>query len=312
MATYKIKFKVLSSVITPFQSDTIWGHIAWACYYIWGDKRCKDFINSHKDGSPTLVSNAYPDGFVPVPYISLFSKEQVEREIFKKVKKKNLMKIENFEKVKDALNPEKLFEILKREIDEERKKEEKKLKITEVAILRNKIDRLSFTTSGMGELFATDETFYAGDTAMWFALRTEFFSIGEIEAILKSIELSGFGADASVGRGKIKFIEISEYSFPEAKDGNAFISLSNFIPADGEFSQFEDAWYKTFIKFPKAGGYYALLNPFKKPLLFVEAGSVFKVKELKSYYGRLVENVHSDPDIVQYAYAFPLKVKMEV
>lgn len=315
MPTFKVKFKVLSSVITPFQSDTIWGHMAWACYYLWGDKKCKDFINSHKDGNPTLVTNAYPEGFMPVPYISLFSREQVEREIFKKVKKKKLMKIENFEKVKDALSPGKLFEILKQEIEEEKrneKRKEKKLEIAEVAILRNKIDRLTFTTSGIGELFATDEIFYSDDSTMWFALKTEFFNKSELEAILKSIELSGFGADASVGRGKIKFIEISEYNFPEAKDANAFISLSNFIPADGEFSQFEDAWYKTFIKFPKVGGYYALLNPFKKPLLFVEAGSVFKVKELKSYYGCLVENVHSDPDIVQYAYAFPLKVKMEV
>ncbi len=312
MRTLKVKFKVLSSVITPFQSDTIWGHIAWACYYIWGEERCKEFIKSHKNGNPTLVSNAYPEGFLPVPYISLFAGDYIERELFKKVKKKNLMRIENFEKVKDSLSPGKLFEILKKEVEEEKKKDVKReLKIAEVSILRNRIDRLTFTTSGLGKLFATDEVFYPVDYEMWFAVKTEFFSKDELEMIFKSIELNGFGADASVGRGRIKFVEISEYELPEAKDGNAFISLSNFIPADSEFAQFEDAWYKTFIKFPKAGGHYALINPFKKPLLFIEAGSVFKVKQLKNYYGCLVENVHSDSDIVQYAYAFPLKVKLE-
>lgn len=311
MKTFRVKFKVLSPVITPFQSDTIWGHIAWACYYIWGEKGCKDFIQAHKNGNPTLVSNAYPDGFLPVPHIPLVGKdgEIVEREIFKKLKKRNLMRIENFEKVKDGLSPDKLFEVLKEEVSDERFVIGKAVIET---ILRNKIDRLIFTTAEVGELFATDETFYDLNMPMWFAIKTEFFNKGEIETILRCVELNGFGADASVGRGRIKFIEITEQGLPEASDGNAFMSISNFIPAGDEFVEFEDAWYKLFTKFPKAGGHFALIDPFKKPLLFFEAGSVFKVSKVKDHYGCLIENVHSNKDIVQYAYAFPIKVKLEV
>ncbi len=318
MKTFMVKFKVLSPVITPFQSDTIWGHIAWACYYIWGEKGCKDFIQAHKEGNPTLVSNAYPDGFLPVPYIPLVGEgsEIVEREIFKRIKKRRLMKVENFGKVKDGLSPSKLFEVLKNEIKDEEKAGKRFINstvqtVTET-ILRNRIDRLTFTTAEMGKLFATEETFYNWDMVMWFAIKTEFFSEVEIERILKCIELNGFGADASVGKGRIKFIELAEQKLPEAGDGNAFMSISNFIPVEDEFMQFEDAWYKLFTKFPKVGGYLALIDPFKKPLLFFEAGSVFKVGEVRDYYGCLVENVHSNKDVVQYAYAFPIKVKLEV
>jgi CRISPR-associated protein Csm4 len=318
MGTFKVKFKVLSSVITPFQADTIWGHIAWACYYIWGEKKCKDFIQSHREGNPTLVSNAYPDGFMPVPYIPFVggSDEVTDSEIFKRVKKQNLMRVENFEKIKDGLSSVKLFDVLKKEIEDEARKDKKFVNFVSETmsetILRNKIDRLSFTTTEMGELFATEETFYNFDVSMWFVIRTEFFSKGEIEMILKCIELNGFGADASVGKGRIKFTQLTEQGLPEAKDGNAFMSLSNFVPAEREFVEFEDAWYKLFVKFPKVGGYFALIDPFKKPILFFEAGSVFKVSKVKDYYGCLVENVHSNQDIVQYAYAFPVKVKLEV
>ncbi len=304
MRVYIAKFKVLSSLITPLQSDTIWGYIAWACFHIWGEKREKDFIKEHENGNPTLVSNAFPDGFIPVPAIPAKSKSGDTREDFKKVKKKNYIKIENFNKIKDNLTWETLFEVLKSEIYED---EKSKAKTT--AVLRNKIDRFSFTTTGTGELFATKETFIP-DYKMWFAIKTNYFNRAELKQILRYIELNGFGADASVGRGKFKFIELNKFELPESSDGNAFVTLSNFIPEDSEWSNFEDASYKIFTKYPKVGGHFALYQPFKKPIVFFEAGSVFKVGKFKNFYGKLIHNIHTNPEIVQYAYAFPIKVKM--
>ncbi|MFN3134657.1 MAG: type III-A CRISPR-associated RAMP protein Csm4 [Candidatus Kryptonium sp.] len=314
MKAYKISFEIKSSTITPFQSDTLWGYFAWACFHIWGEKFGKEFIDANKNSNPTLVSNAYPEGYLPVPIIEIKRTEKVQRrEIFKQVKKRKFIRIENFEKVKDGLEWDKLFEVLVSEVVAETKKG----KVWEVethAIMRNKINRLTFTTSGVGELFGTEEIFYSPRVKLWFAVKTDFLSKGQIEAILKYIELSGFGADASIGKGDLKFTSIEDLKLPESENPNAFMTISNFIPTKDDLNNVDgtNLWYKIFTKYPKVGGHFALADPFKKPLVFMEAGSVFKVKDHKEFYGQILNDVHSNPDIVQFAYAFPLKVRVGV
>jgi CRISPR-associated protein Csm4 len=173
------------------------------------------------------------------------------------------------------------------------------------------MDRVTFTTVRAGELFGVEETFYNPGKSMWFALRTDFLSKEKLKAILRYIELTGFGKDASSGRGRIKIISVSEYQLPESNTPNGFMSISNFVPTWDEIRNSDSIWYSIFTKYPKVGGEFAIRDPFKKPVLFFEAGSVFKVKNLKNFYGQLISNVHSNPDIVQYAFAFPVKVKLE-
>ncbi|MEN3039349.1 MAG: hypothetical protein ABDI07_09415 [Candidatus Kryptonium sp.] len=308
MKTYKINFRLKGSAITPFQSDTIWGHFAWACFYIWGEKFGREFIKANKNGNPTLVTNAYPDGYIPVPLVEIKYIGDEDSQLFKEIKKRKIMKIENFRKIKDNLSWDSVFNILKTEVTDSARSGG----ISKFTVMRNKIDRLTFTTSGEGELFATDEVFYDPEFKMWFAVRTDFLNREQIEKILKHIELSGFGADSSIGRGRLEFISIEEdYEFPESDNANAFVSLSNFIPTQEDLNNSEDMWYSIFTKYPKVGGHFALSDPFKKPLVFMEAGSVFKVKQVKNFYGRVIENVHSNSEVVQYAYAFPLKVRLE-
>ena len=131
---------------------------------------------------------------------------------------------------------------------------------------------------------------------------------------MKYIELSGFGADASIGKGNLKFTSIENFKLPESENPNAFMTISNFIPTKDDLDNVDgtNLWYKIFTKYPKVGGHFALTDPFKKPLVFMEAGSVFKVKTHKDFYGQILNGVHSNPDIVQFAYAFPLKVRVGV
>lgn len=35
MTEYTVDLRLSSSVITPFQSDTLFGHICWAIRYLW-------------------------------------------------------------------------------------------------------------------------------------------------------------------------------------------------------------------------------------------------------------------------------------
>lgn len=77
MQNYKITIKLKSSVITPFHSDTLWGHICWALRYTQGEKELLDFIECYYSGEPPFViSNAFPKGYLPFPVLEPMVKTQ--------------------------------------------------------------------------------------------------------------------------------------------------------------------------------------------------------------------------------------------
>ena len=124
---------------------------------------------------------------------------------------------------------------------------------------------------------------------------------------------SGYGRDTSSGSGAFSF-ELAPFGFPPLPGANAFVSLSNFVPAPHDPT---DGWYELMTKFGKLGGDYAVgpgpggvHNPFKKPILMLQAGSIFRDGSVREWYGRLVPDVHTDPDIRHYGLCYPLEVRL--
>lgn len=67
------------------------------------------------------------------------------------------------------------------------------------------------------------------------------------------------------------------------------------------------------VKYGKLGGEYTFSrNPFKKPLIMLTAGSVFRVQQsVKPFYGRMIEGIApSKPEVVHYGYAFSVPIKL--
>ncbi len=172
----------------------------------------------------------------------------------------------------------------------------------------NKIDRLSGTTSGSGELFASPTSYYQ-DQCFNSWLDTDFFTKEELQELFAYIRDHGFGKDKNTGKGRFE-ITLEDYAWPDCSDNNAFLLLSNMVPSDTDTTL---ASYKSKTKFPKVGGDYALTkSPYKYPLYILEPGSVFFAgTDNKAPQGCLLQNVHSDPNIVQnlYAYSIPIMIK---
>ena len=46
MNLYKLIYEIKSPVITPFQADTIFGHLCWAIRYIKGEEKLVKFLEN--------------------------------------------------------------------------------------------------------------------------------------------------------------------------------------------------------------------------------------------------------------------------
>jgi len=321
MRTYKITFEIVSSIRTPLHSDTIFGHICWAIRFLYGENMLSKWLKNYGD-SPTLITNAFPDGLFPRPVTRPLSFQELAKifnfdpnnpdlEILaklKKVKKIKLIPEDWFWKNRENLSTILLTKMLMENI------ETKQYESESVLIAHNRYNRFTGKVDD-GGLFEFEETFYktldGNNLKFWILINTDTLSTSMLKEIMDYISLNGFGADKSIGKGALKIISVEEHTLPVYVKANAFMSLSNFIPAKKEEI---NGYYNILIKFGKLGGLYASgYNPFKKPIIMLEAGAVILDSQIDSdkYYGKLQKNVHTDSAIKHYGYAFSIPIYYE-
>lgn len=166
-------------------------------------------------------------------------------------------------------------------------------------------------TSASENLFIQQDEFYNHGFHMFVSLDENVMSLDRFKSCFAYIEHSGFGRDASIGKGAIRDVDIQDVTFPDVPEANAFYNLSSaYVPHAGELGK---GWYSTHVKRGKLGAGLVLTNsPWKKPVMMIKAGSVLAGNHEK-HYGGLVHGVHYElPDVVQYGYAYVMGVKMNV
>jgi len=326
MTTYKIYFNLMSSLRTPFHADTIFGHLCWALRYLKGEKRLNEWLDSFNT-SPTLISNAFPEGSFPRPMLPPLSLQELGKlkgfnpdaldlktaTILKGMKKIAFLSEKWIKEHQASFSNTtlscKLFDLAEKRLAESKNKKHKTEK--SIAITHNTYDRLSGRVLE-GSLYEWVETFYLQPNGepqtFWFLIRTESLDKTEIENMLEFVAFSGFGADKSMGKGQIEITAINEEALPECPNANAFISLSNFIPAK---SKDLNGYYQPITKYGKLGGEWATGRvPFKKPVVMLQVGAVIKDADYSKTktYGKLQTDIHRQKEIVQYGYAFPFPI----
>lgn len=307
---YKLTWIPLSPFQTALHSDTIFGHLCWAIKYIYGKDKLDTFLVGMEKPVLTL-SSAFPAGMYPAPKTNnwietsnnkpdLTLAEQIERRRAAKIARKisfiSFQELSNLLCNKDS------------GIDYAGKVNSANEIKVELA-MHNSVNRISSTTKkGTGSLFAQPISYTPKGTVFESYLTTDYFSLEELTEIFSSIELSGFGKNKHTGQGRFK-IEICEGSLPTCETPNAWLLLSNMVPATDDPI---NGYYECFMKFGKLGGSFAAgrQNPFKKPLLMLKPGSVFLGN--KAPKGCLVRDIHPDyADICQYAYAYSVGIEIK-
>ena len=333
----RYKIKLLSKLRTPLYSDTIFGHFCWGIRYLKGEKYLEDFLEefSTKKDAPLLISCAFPENHIPRPILepvkrsflkelaiyaaskicNLKNKSESEKlfhglQILKKLNKNKWINIEEWLKLRSECNAKNLLLLDISKIDSENENpfliKSGLSSIKKVVRVHNSISRVTGMVKDEGGLYFVTELWPEKDMSfdLYVYFESEQYKALWDEVWKDYIMATGFGKDKSTGSGQIIIEEDTEdinYLF-ELQGTNAHMSLSLL-----GFEKMPDlpASYSVFTRYGKLGGDFAVAgpdggrpNPFKKPILLLEPGSVFFTEE--SPQGSLLQNVHLDFRIRHY------------
>lgn len=291
MKTYKINLKTYSGILTPFQADTIFGHLCWVVAHKEGDKELEKFLEPFRKGTPPfIISDGFPDTLLPKPLSGEFNFGKPEE-------KKEWRKIDFL--IFDDFNSVRLGEKFKPQSGENF--------VTISITPHNTINRLTNTTLAEGGVYSLRETNIPNITIYLMATSDDWKN--RVVGLFNELSKTGYGRKKSIGKGQFSVLEESEFNFPRMEKANGFVTLSNFCPAENDPTE---GLYKTFVKYGKLGEELTFCgNPFKRPLVMIRTGSIFRtVGQPKEYYGQLIQEgiAPAKPDVVQYAYAFPVPI----
>jgi CRISPR-associated protein Csm4 len=300
MKVFRAKISPNTSFATALHSDSLFGALCWVIQKNEGTDSLKDFLVPFIYGEPPLVlSNGFPGDLLPKPMIPFsigdeeYDQSGKDQLIQMAAEGKRIKKVE-------YLNLDELNNVLcgRRDVISSKPKP-----YVDMAVMHNRINRWSGNTSEGGELFSTVERFSDVDHwSIYIKAKDEWAE--KVEKWLEILGEMGFGKRKSVGKGSFTLVDFEAFDdFELPQSPNAFVTMSNFIPSSKDPVK---GFYKTFVKYGKLDGEYAIEGvPFKKPLLMLIPGSVFKTDAVKEYYGRMVTGVSANyPEVVHYGYAF--------
>jgi CRISPR-associated protein Csm4 len=281
-----------SDTLTPFQADTLFGHLCWVVAHNKEDEDLQKFLKPFKEGEPPfIISDGFPAELLPKPLSSEFS--IVDPSERKELKKIEYIALEDFNGVRNG---------------EKRRPRFLEKFMKSFLTSHNTINRLTNAALAEGGVYSLEETFVLQITLYVKVISEEWKNrIGEL---FKELSKSGYGRKKSIGKGHFSVDTVEPYNgFTEIEDANGFVTLSNFCPAENDPIE---GLYKTFIKYGKLGEEFTFCgNPFKKPLFMIKTGSVFRTNgPPKEFYGGMVNNISpAKPEVVQYAYAFAVPIR---
>lgn len=316
-----IHFRLIpkSPTVTPWRGDTLVGHLLWAYAYQYGSTEMDDLFarislpcHGNENTGPPIVSDLFPENYLPIPLLPAFSKSDESKELAlanrKAIKKIRWIPIDDWETLRDHLTPTSLYNTL---MSIDPKKLEDDTKVAESAELHASINRLNGTTSEAGGLYARvvrrevrplHGYLYRG------ALGEDAFEL------LRQVGESGYGADASTGCGQFDIVRLEEENWnqPNAKY-NGWMSLGRHLP-DAKCDP-RAAKYRLVTHYGRLGG--SLANRryvFKKPILLCETGSLWKESFSNDRFpGFMLDKTvrNTDLDVRHLAYTLPYWLNWE-
>lgn len=299
MKTYRLKLRPVGRFITPLKADTLFGGLCWSLRYSLGERALNSFLDAYRSGEPPLVlSNAMPGDLFPKPFVRLTGPVSGSGS-------EMLDNLREAKRLKDIhyLDATEFRGVCRGERPFVKKKDPPFISISQV---HNQIDRLEGRACTEGGLYAQEEWYLNTNVAEYLTvyIRVNSEYLGPVFDAFKALGRIGVGKRKSTGKGAFELLASEEFSFGTPNGVNAFISLSDFVPAKDDPTE---GYYSLQFKYGKLGEEYASrYSPFKRPFAMLSAGSCFLTDECdRPYFGRMVEGVSPvAPQVLHYGLAF--------
>ncbi|MED5073847.1 hypothetical protein P9857_07590 [Anoxybacillus geothermalis] len=305
MKLWEFRLRLESPFISQWQSDIIFGHLAWTYRDVYGEEALLSWLKRFDEAPPFVLSNGFitdtfPKPLLPPPHKNIDSKHELVSQIAlgKKLKNTRFIHLEDFirfiqgEGITITKPVEQVFEKYIR--------------------THNTIDRDTGRSLEENGLYEIENLYIPKDKLLSIFVRVQDeASLDEFEYLLNLVSLQGYGNKKTTGFGQFTVHKkLEREDLDQCKDeANAVVWLSHGVP---DMHDPIDGWYKLETKYGKVGGQVTSYgNLFKRPLTRITPGSVFKTCNPKPYYGVIMKNIYPfNKNVVQYAYALSIPIKL--
>ena len=297
MKLYRFTLSPQSAMGTPLVGDTLFGQLCWAVRNRFGEARLTALLEGYTEQRPFMVvSDAFPQGFLPLPTLpSKFwqTKTETDRKSLKKAQWVNIEDAEN--------SAVKFWQecALQANVKFEKESQDQ---------FHNTIDR-QINTTGEGQFapYSTMLTWFGTVQKfdLYIVLDENRFTLEELQQVLNDVGSFGFGRDASIGLGKFQCINPQVVNFLQ-QNANCYLTLANCAPKNLGLNK-EYCYYQITTRFGRHGDIQALSsNPFKKPIILAKPAAIFTPEkyEPRLFLGNGLSCIsHAQPEAVHQGYA---------
>lgn len=309
---YRAVIRPVASFASPLQSDTLFGAFCWSYRYGYGEEGLTELLEAVKTGTQQVIfSNAFPEGALPLPlgirdtaadFELIEAKEERKKayESHKKLKSAKYVTREWFRKIQEGD-----YAGFSAGLCDER--------VAEQSVVHNMVSRregIVRKTDESGSLYESEE-FFPANGCRYDVYILSSLPEDRLRTVVDMMFLLGIGRDKSTGKGGFEVEQWhEERELLTCRRCNGFVALSNFIPAQNDPTE---GRYKTLVKYGKLDREYAMSEtPFKKPMIFLQAGAVFADPQVKLHYGRCVTGVSVVDGVVTNAQTITAPMWLEL
>ncbi len=272
MQSYRITLQPLSPFATALKGDTLFGQLCWALRHRLGNEALRRCLEGYTNNQPfAVVSDAFPQGYWPLPKLPGVFYQTLEGEDRKAVKKRNWL-------------PD---DALQQPLENWRQQAKTDQDIgTETGSLlekhpqpHNSINRKTGTTGEGGFApYSVEQTWFqpAISWDIFILLDETRLSPEQLKTCLSDIGLFGYGKDATIGAGKFNITAFEAYDLPTQENANACLTLAPSAPQGLGYDS-NASYYQTFTRFGRHGdrAVHEQGKPFKNPVLLAQTAALF-------------------------------------
>lgn len=289
MKLYKTTFTPISNFATTLKGDTLFGQICWAIRYTFGNEKLESLLSNYGISPFLVVSDGFAKGYVPKP--SLPSSLLGENSDLKKENRKKVWL--------------KMEELQNSQFSKARKNEDVGYFHNTISVVKNSLNYKTFTTDESGKFspYSEEETSLSPKDV--YFLIDDTFSFDELNQVIRTLSLMGYGKNASIGKGFFEFNDLQEITLEN--NSKSFMTLSPSVLIE---QNIKTTFYEPFTRFGKHGAGLNT-NPFKKPLLMANTGTViiFEDNYDKSYIGKAIKGHSNFENTVHQGYSIIIPIK---